>query len=206
MPNTPNFTLPYPQSTDTPDVPRDIQALAQALDQLLVPAGTVTAYGAATAPSGWLLCDGSQVSRTTYARLFAVIGTTYGAGNGTTTFTLPNLRGRVVVMQDTGQTEFDTLGETGGDKAGVAAHTHGVGTYATASSGSHSHNLKQSTQVVYQDLGNNRTMADAFGTGSADFIESAGAHTHTLTGSSASSGTSAGNLQPYIVLNYIVKA
>lgn len=53
--------------------------------------GTVKAFGGSTAPDGWLFCDGSQISRTTYAALFAVIGTTYGAGDGSTTFNLPNL-------------------------------------------------------------------------------------------------------------------
>lgn len=52
--------------------------------------GTVKAYGGSTAPDGWLFCDGSAISRTTYAELFAVIGTTYGSGDGTTTFNIPN--------------------------------------------------------------------------------------------------------------------
>lgn len=55
--------------------------------------GTVKAWGGSTAPSGWLFCDGSAISRTTYAALFAVIGTTYGSGDGTTTFNLPNFGG-----------------------------------------------------------------------------------------------------------------
>jgi microcystin-dependent protein len=55
--------------------------------------GVVTMFGGATIPGGWLLCDGSAVSRTTYATLFAVIGTTYGAGDGSTTFNLPDFRG-----------------------------------------------------------------------------------------------------------------
>ena len=59
------------------------------------PPGMITPYAGKTAPEGWLLCDGSAVSRTTYADLYAAIGTTYGAGNGSTTFTLPDLRGRV---------------------------------------------------------------------------------------------------------------
>ena len=53
--------------------------------------GAVVAFAGSTTPQGWLLCDGSTVSRTTYAKLFSVIGTTYGAGNGATTFNLPNL-------------------------------------------------------------------------------------------------------------------
>jgi len=57
------------------------------------PIGSITAYTLATSPPGWLICDGSQVSRTTYASLFAVIGVTFGPGNNSTTFTLPNYQG-----------------------------------------------------------------------------------------------------------------
>lgn len=61
----------------------------------IVPPGAVIPYAGSSAPDGWLLCDGRTVSRTTYAALFAVIGTTYGAGDGKSTFALPNLQGRV---------------------------------------------------------------------------------------------------------------
>lgn len=61
----------------------------------VVKAGTIQAWGGNTAPDGWLLCDGSAISRTLYADLFAVIGTSYGAGNGSTTFNLPN--GKVAI-------------------------------------------------------------------------------------------------------------
>jgi len=66
------------------------------------PAGAIIMFGGATAPSGYLLCDGSRVSRTSFNTLFAVIGTTYGAGDGGTTFNLPDLRGRVPVGAGTG--------------------------------------------------------------------------------------------------------
>jgi len=59
-----------------------------------VPAGMISAFGGSSSPAGYLLCDGSAVSRTTYADLFAVIGTSFGAGDGSTTFNLPDLRGR----------------------------------------------------------------------------------------------------------------
>ena len=62
----------------------------------LVPTGVIVPFGSTTVPFGWLLCDGSAVSRTTYAGLFAVIGTTFGAGDGSTTFNLPSLTGRYV--------------------------------------------------------------------------------------------------------------
>lgn len=61
-----------------------------------VPPGTILNYGGTSVPAGYLICDGSAVSRTTYASLFASIGTAFGIGNGTTTFNLPDLRGRFV--------------------------------------------------------------------------------------------------------------
>jgi microcystin-dependent protein len=82
-----------------------------------------------TPPTGFLLEDGSAVSRTTYSALFAVIGTTYGAGDGSTTFNLPDSRGRASVNKST-DTEFDTMGEKSGSKtealtiAQIPSHTH----------------------------------------------------------------------------------
>lgn len=86
----------------------------QTLRQLITPAGVIQAYGGSSAPQGWLICDGSAVSRTTYAALYAAIGTAFGAGDGSTTFNLPNAKGRMLVGRDAAQTIFDTLGETGG--------------------------------------------------------------------------------------------
>src|SRR5687767_11562793 len=68
----------------------------------LLPAGCINLYGGATAPTGWLLCDGSAVSRTTYADLFASISTSFGTGDGSTTFNLPDCRGRVAIGTGTG--------------------------------------------------------------------------------------------------------
>lgn len=79
------------------------------------PIGMMVEFAGATAPMGWLLCDGTAVSRTTYAALFATIGETYGPGNGTSTFNLPDRRGRVGVGKSA-DTEFVTLGKTGGTK------------------------------------------------------------------------------------------
>jgi microcystin-dependent protein len=78
-----------------------------------MPTGAITAYGAAAAPADWLLCDGTAVSRTTYGSLFGVIGTTYGAGDGSTTFNLPDLRGRVPVGKGT-HLDVDALGDSDG--------------------------------------------------------------------------------------------
>jgi microcystin-dependent protein len=65
-----------------------------------VPIGVVNPFAGATAPSGWLLCFGQTVSRTQYSGLFLTIGTTYGAGDGSTTFALPDLRGRTIAGED----------------------------------------------------------------------------------------------------------
>lgn len=91
-------------------------------------AGIVIPFAGTTAPQGWMLCDGSAVSRTTYAALFAVIGTTYGEGDGETTFNIPNLAGRVVI----GSSQSHALGTTGGSETvtltadQLPVHTHVV--------------------------------------------------------------------------------
>lgn len=68
-----------------------------------IPAGKIAAFGMAAVPSGWLACNGSAVSRATYAALFAVIGTTWGAGDGATTFNLPDMRGEFLRGADGGR-------------------------------------------------------------------------------------------------------
>lgn len=76
-----------------------------------VPIGAIQAYGGEVAPNNWLICDGSAVSRTTYSKLFAAIGETYGVGDGETTFNLPDLRGNVAI----GASEDYELGDSGGE-------------------------------------------------------------------------------------------
>lgn len=104
------------------------------------PIGTIVAYGGATAPSGWLLCDGTQVSRITYASLFEVLSTTYGVGDGVLTFNLPNLRQRFPLGKAAAGTGA-TLGSTGG----AIDHTHSMGSHShsvsitTSAGGDHSH-------------------------------------------------------------------
>jgi microcystin-dependent protein len=119
-----------------------------------LPPGTINMFAGATAPTGWLLCDGSAILRSTYTTLFAVIGTTYGAGDGSTTFNLPDLRGRVAVgyAASGGHADVSTLGNADGsvltsrrpkhnhtvNTTGSYAQVSGVGggTFATAAGGS----------------------------------------------------------------------
>ena len=75
------------------------------------PTGSITMYAGTTAPDGWILCEGQDVSRTTYSDLFSVIGETYGSGNGVSTFTLPNLKGRSPLGSDSaGSVQYNTTG------------------------------------------------------------------------------------------------
>lgn len=101
---------------------------AESLLFVVFPTGGMIPYGGATAPAGWLICDGSAVSRTTYANLFSVLGTAYGAGNGTTTFNLPGKAGRMSMGAGTGagltaRTRGQKLG-TESETAPLPAHTH----------------------------------------------------------------------------------
>lgn len=145
--------------------------------------GSIIATARSSAPSGFLLCDGSAVSRTTYAALFSAIGTTYGVGDNSTTFNLPNLQGRIPVGRDTGQTEFDTLGETGGAKthtlteSEIPAHTHDFQGYTVAGIG---------------------------GSGISGWSATGNRQPLTVTGVTGGGGAH-NNLQPYIVVNYIIK-
>ena len=107
---------------------------------MLVPPGCVMGWGTDTAPSGWLACDGSEVSRLLYADLFAAIGTNYGAGDGTSTFNVPDMRGRVLVGAGSGSGLTPRyIGNEGGEEDHVllgsempvhshtdAGHTHSV--------------------------------------------------------------------------------
>ena len=122
-----------------------------------IPSGSVTQYLGTSAPTGWLLCDGTAVSRSTYANLFAILGTRYGSGNGSTTFNLPDfrdkfLRGAASTATLSGSTSgADTHTHTGPSHTHtVSAHTHGSGSHThsvsahTHGSGSHTHTFSGS--------------------------------------------------------------
>lgn len=145
------------------------------------PTGVVSIFAGTTAPDGWLICDGSAVSRTTYSNLFDVIGTNYGDGDGSTTFNLPNLKGRIPVGIDANDTSFDTVGETGGEK------THTL-TISEMPSHNHTFNFRTSgTQALSGDHG-------------AYML----AGTNDTAIANAGGGQAHNNLQPYVVMNYII--
>jgi microcystin-dependent protein len=145
------------------------------------------AWPTSTAPAGWLLLNGTTANRTTYADLFAVIGTTYGNGDGFSTFGLPDLRGRVLVTRDSGDTDFDALGETGGSKthtlteSEIPSHTHAI-------------SANQSATTTATGSQNRLTALSAGTTGNDD-----------ATSAATGGGGAHNNVQPYMVLNHIIK-
>lgn len=178
-----------------------------------VPAGSIIQWSSNTPPANWLICDGSAVSRVLYPSLFAVVGTTYGSGDGSTTFNLPDLRGRVAVGRDGSQTEFDVLGENGGSKThrhnwkfalldknwsatgsnaamGISGQTGVAGAYKySTGTYQNGNNIGSTTENI-----NNNINSGGFTSQTVGRIESVG---DTDLGSS---------LQPYLVTNYIIKA
>ena len=155
------------------------------------PVGTVAPYAGATAPNAdWLLCDGSAISRTTYADLFTIIGTTYGAGNGSTTFNLPDLRGRVPVGAGTGSgLSARTRGATGGEEN----HTLSIGEMP-----SHNH-----SGAAYVSI--NRAAPD----GSIAYMGDLGGGaqmTQAISINSTGGGAAHNTMQPFLVTNYIIRA
>lgn len=156
-------------------------------------AGIVFPYAGNSAPSGFLLCDGSAVPRAAYAALFAVIGATYGGGDGSTTFNVPNLKGKVICGYNAADTDFNSLGKTGGEK------TH---TLTSAESGLPAHNHELANLQPFQQSDSPQY---GYGSGprSAVFVDGGW---NSINNNTASNATSAhNNLQPYVVLNYVIK-
>lgn len=152
------------------------------------PTGGVIEFAGTTAPAGWLICDGSAVSRTTYADLFAAIGTAYGSGDGSTTFNIPNLKGKIPVGLNSADTDFNTLGKTGGEK------THKL---TTSEMPSHNH----SGGILH----NNQASG-----GARFYFQTPGTTNGTNFSNSLNIGSTGGsqshnNMQPYVVMNYIIK-
>ena len=186
-------------------------------------AGLIYMYGGSTAPNGFLICDGSEISRTTYSSLFAAIGTIYGAGDNSTTFNIPNISGRVAIGSSVSHNITN----------GMPAHSHTIPAHG------HTHTIKATTPKLVHSItqpmfkynppsGGQRSSFYSSGTKdttnantttaasrSANLaIANHSATACTKTGSitdcsvfdfeTAGSGSSHNNMQPYITLNYII--
>ena len=160
-----------------------------------VPVGVVQMWAGEAAPAGWLLCQGQAVSRTTYAALYAVCGTAYGTGDGSSTFNLPDLRARMPIGFS-GSGAFNALGNAGGEE------NH---TLTTAEMPSHGHPVTAGTNMPklgvwstnmvagtsWRAISNTNGSDGALGVASASNTGGDGAHN---------------NMPPYMVVNFIIRA
>jgi len=189
-----------------------------AADNIIVPIGQINMFAGSTAPTNFLLCDGAAVSRTTYATLFALVGTAFGAGNGTTTFNVPNLKSRFPIGLDSAAVGNDSVGETGGTATTtlttteLPAHTH-TGTTGNQSV-QHSHGLDiQFRTDMAPATGAVNSVSDVENTagGGGTSVTATGNlsttnHTHAFTSASTGTGAAFSNLPPYLTLNFIIRA
>ena len=218
------------------------------------PTGSVQMFAGASAPTNWLLCDGSAISRTTYSSLFAVIGTVFGTGDGSTTFNIPDMRGRMPIGAGTGTgLSARTIGQNNGSETVVIAssnlplHTHTLSAHthtttidppATGSggisanhqhyTGGHSHSYLVGNLAT---AGTNRSIISASGgsagsgalyssdagwsgwvssdhghtTDIAAFNATSGAPSSDVTGNGGFANTAIGIMNPYLVLNFIIR-
>jgi microcystin-dependent protein len=161
----------------------------------VVPIGSIQGFGANADPSDarWVRCDGRAISRSTYAALFTLLSTTYGVGDGSTTFNIPDLRGRTLVAVDGAAARLaanDTLGASSGAEthtmtaAEMPAHRHRAQAVLTTGGGSNALDWFSTTATgVYLDSG----------TGGATIIENTGG------------GGAHNNMQPYLIAQYIMR-
>jgi microcystin-dependent protein len=180
--------------------------------------GEVIPWPAAAIPTSWLECNGQAVSRSTYSALFSVIGTTYGAGDGSTTFNVPSYQGRTLVGLDTTQAEFDVLGEIGGAKTHtltvdqMPSHTH------VQNSHNHTQNAHTHPPLIGTNYLNTYVSVTGIATGTGKVAGDAGSanattgsttatnQAATATNQNTGGGQAHNNLQPYAVARYIIKA
>jgi microcystin-dependent protein len=155
-----------------------------------LPVGSITQFAGSTAPSGFLICDGSAVSRTTFESLFNVLGVAYGEGDGSTTFNLPNLKGKIPVGYDGNDTDFNTLGNTGGEKEHtlttneLPSHSHRQLYASNPTSGSWGRDI---SGVNYNVISSPINFYNGIFSG-----ETGENQAHNI-------------MQPYVVVNYIIK-
>jgi microcystin-dependent protein len=161
--------------------------------------GIVVPWGSASIPSGFLECNGTAVSRTTYSALFAVVGTTYGVGDGTTTFNVPDLTDRTIVNKSNTKSLAQTGGANTVTPTGNISGSTGSTTLTTCQIPSHLHSSGAGGSTSVNACGNS-SVSMSMNTGSTG---GGGSHSHTLSANFVGSGNSV--LQPYLVLIYIIK-
>ena len=172
--------------------------------------GTILPWSAASLPSGFLECAGAAVSRSTYSALFAIVGTTYGVGDGSSTFNLPNLADNVPVGKSPGK----ALASTGGANTVTVTPAGNVGgstanaTLSTAQLASHSHPSNIRTQQGPISQPGYGTLAPYVRGNESPATGSAGSgqgHSHNMSATFSGTAQNPSVLQPYLTLIYIIK-
>jgi len=170
-----------------------------------IPTATIVPWSSASVPTGFLECNGQTVSRSTYSALFAIVGTTYGAGDGSSTFLVPDLQNNVAV----GKSNNKALASTGG--ANTVASTGNVAgstanaTLSTAQLASHSHGIAGMGNVQTFASGTSAPMGNPVQsrTGNTNNAGSGSGHLHNMSANFSGDATSV--LQPYLAIIYIIK-
>jgi microcystin-dependent protein len=170
-------------------------ALVAAVQQSLCPPGSIMAYGGTTAPTGWLLCNGASVSRTTYATLYAAIGNNYGTADGSN-FNLPDFRGRFLRGSTTDSNRdpnFSTrvASNTGGNTGG------NVGSYQADAFKEHTHSYND---IFHSEVGGTVSVTNNWGSGDSD-NDNRGSEIARTSGTTGGSETRPVN----VTVNYIIK-
>ena len=169
-----------------------------------IPTGTIVPWSASSVPTGFLECNGANVSRSTYSGLFAVIGTTYGSGDGSSTFGLPDLQDNVAV----GKSNNKALASTGGantvSSTGNISGSTANATLSTAQLASHSHPQGRGNpgSVSNQGASNPPQLAGG-GPGNTGSAGSGGGHSHNMSANFSGDATSV--VQPFLTVIYIIK-
>jgi microcystin-dependent protein len=164
-----------------------------------IPTATIVPWSSSSVPSGFLECNGAAVSRSTYSALFAIVGTTYGAGDGASTFNLPDLQDNVAV----GKSGTKALASTGGANtvasSGTVGGTTANATLSEAQLASHSHTGGASSTNTFSGNPNPGGVT----TGNTGNTGSGTGHLHNLSATFTGSATSV--LQPFLTIIYIIK-
>jgi len=171
-----------------------------------IPTATIVPWSTASVPTGFLECDGSAVSRTTYSALFAIVGTNYGAGDGSSTFNLPNLQDRVTI----GKSNNKALASTGGAETvastGNIAGSTANATLSTPELSSHSH-PNGMVFSFYQSTNFHNLWFPGYAPGtdpsSTNNSGSGDGHSHNMSANFSGDATSV--VQPYLTAIYIIK-
>ena len=169
-----------------------------------IPTATIVPWSSSSVPTGFLECDGSAVSRSTYSALFAVVGTTYGVGDGSSTFNIPNLADNIPV----GKSNNKAVGSTGG--ANTVAATGNVSgstanaTLSTPQLASHTHSgAKGGDPGVYSNDNYGSYIRSGASPGNMGNAGSGNGHSHNMSANFSGDATSV--IQPYLTIMYIIK-